>query len=171
MAVVEPVLRSFGLASDPSCWIVWGDDPSIRWTIIVPASAGLVTCVVRVNVPGEGPRVSAKLARWNRVQTGELAAETSAGHRLVTFQVEGLVLRGADADADRIAALALAIYDSMDGRPLTDLEGGSRAKRSGGRTEAKGQSSRPTGRAPGKTAAARSGTKSTSVGRRADTTR
>ena len=117
MAVIEPVLATFGLERDPDCWIVWGDDPGIRWTLVAVAPAGLVSCHVRVNVPGDGPRASAKLTRWHRVQVGELAVETQGGHRLVTFQVENVVMRGADADADGIGRFALTVFDGIDGRP------------------------------------------------------
>lgn len=120
MAVVQPVLSTFGLSDDPECWVVWGDDAQLRWTLLAPSTAGLVSCHVRVNVPGEGPRASAKLTRWNRVQVGELAVETHGGHRIVTFQVESIVLRGADADADRIGDLAMVIFGAMDGRPLPE---------------------------------------------------
>ncbi|HET7726489.1 MAG TPA: hypothetical protein VFK54_04105 [Candidatus Limnocylindrales bacterium] len=120
LGVVEPVLATFGLERDPECWIVWGDDPGIRWTLVAAAPAGLVTCHVRVNVPGEGPRASAKLTRWPRVQVGELAVETQGGHRLVTFQVENVVMRGADAEADGIGRFALTVFDGIDGRPLPE---------------------------------------------------
>jgi hypothetical protein len=118
LAVVEPVIVALGTEADPSCWIVWGDDPSVRYLILVPTASGLVEASVRVNVPQEGPRVSAKLVRWNRVQLGELAIETAGGHRLLTFQVEGQVLHGTDADADAIAGFALGLYAAMDGRAM-----------------------------------------------------
>lgn len=121
LAVVEPILTAMGAEVDPSCWVVWGDDPAIRYTILVPTPSGLVTCVVRVNIPGEGPRASAKLVRWNRVQLGELAVETQAGHRVTTFQVEQQVLRGADAVAERIAGFAMALFAAVDGRPIPDV--------------------------------------------------
>jgi len=120
MAVVEPVLATFGLERDPECWIVWGDDPGVRWTLLAAAPGGLVSCHVRVNVPGEGPRASAKLTRWNRVQVGELAVETQGGHRLVTFQVESVVMRGADAEADGIGRFAMVVFAGIDGRPLPE---------------------------------------------------
>ena len=114
--VVDPVITAFGVGDDPDGWIAWGEEPGQRYTILVPTDAGLVTCYVRVNVPGEGPRAAAKLLRWNRVQLGELAIETQGAHRLLSFQVEQLVLRGADADADRIAAFAMDLFDAVDGR-------------------------------------------------------
>jgi hypothetical protein len=67
-------------------------------------------------VPGEGPRASGKIVRWNRVQLGELAVEIQAGHRLVTFQIETQALNGADATADAIAAFAQALFAAVDGR-------------------------------------------------------
>lgn len=116
-ALVDPVLGSLGADDDPHCWIVWGEEPGTRHTILVPTTAGLISCFVRVNVAGEGPRASAKLIRWSRVQTSELAIETSGSHRLLSFQIEGHVLGGPDDVADRIAAFALDTFAAMDGRP------------------------------------------------------
>ena len=123
LAVIEPVLAALGADKDPSCWVAWGDDPSIRYAILVPTASGLVSCSVRVNIAGEGPRAGAKLIRWNRVQLGELSVETQAGHRVATFQVEQLVLRGADAAAGRIAEFALALFAAVDGRPIPSFDG------------------------------------------------
>ena len=117
MDVVESALTSLGAGPDPSCWIAWGDDPAVRYTVLVPTAAGLLAVHVRVNVPGEGPRAAGKLVRWSRVQTGELAIEMAGVHRLLSFQVEGQVLRGSDIDADAIAAFALELFAAMDGRP------------------------------------------------------
>lgn len=119
IAVIEPVLTALGAAPDPACWVAWGDDPGTRYMILVPTVVGLAEVHVRVNVPQEGPRVSGKLVRWNRVQVGELAIEMAGGHRLLTFQVESQVLRGSDADADAIASFALGLFAAIDGRTLT----------------------------------------------------
>ena len=117
--VVEPVLASLGATPDPTCWIVWGDDPGVRYAMLVPTEAGLLQVLVRVNVPQEGPRASGKVIRWSRVQVGELALEMANGHRLVGFQVESHVLRGADDDGDAIASFALELFARIDGRPFT----------------------------------------------------
>lgn len=117
-AVVDPVLVAFGAEEDPHCWVAWGDEPGTRFTILVPTDPGLITCFVRVNVPMEGPRASAKLIRWNRVAIGELGVETQAGHRILSFQVEQNVLRGVDGEADLVAAFALRVIAAIDGRPL-----------------------------------------------------
>ena len=109
-------LVMLGAEPDPDCWIVWGDDPAVRWTILAPAAAGLVVVNVRVNVPGEGPRSAGKLVRWHRVQVGELSAEVQGGHRLLTFQVESQHLHGADGEADAVAAFVETVFAAMDGR-------------------------------------------------------
>jgi hypothetical protein len=96
--------------------VIWGDDPHARYLIFVPTASGLVQMNVRVSVPGEGPRASAKLIRWSRVQLGELATEIQAGHRLATFQIEAQVVKGADDDADAIGAFALELFAAIDGR-------------------------------------------------------
>jgi hypothetical protein len=120
LAVIEPVLLAFGANRDADCWVAWGDEPAVRYSILVPVAAGLIVCHVRVNLPKEGPRAAAKLVRWNRVQLGELGVETQAGHRLLSFQVEGHVLRGVDAEADAIAGFALILMAATDGRPLPE---------------------------------------------------
>jgi hypothetical protein len=112
------VLLAFGAEEDPHCWVAWGDEPGTRFMVLVPTDPGLITCFVRVNVPMEGPRASAKLIRWNRVAIGELGVETQAGHRILSFQIEQNVLRGVDVEADRVAAFALRVIAAIDGRPL-----------------------------------------------------
>lgn len=117
--VLDPAraaLELLGAERDPECWIVWGDDPSVRWMLLAPAAAGLVQVNVRVNVPGEGPRSAGKLIRWHRVQVGELSVEIQGGHRLLTFQVESALLHGADAEADAVAAFVDRLFAAMDGR-------------------------------------------------------
>ncbi len=118
VAVIEPVLETLGTGPDPVCWVIWGDDPAVRYSILAPTPAGLVVGHVRVNVPQEGPRAGGKLVRWSRVQTGELGVEMADGHRLLSFQVEGQILRGTDDDAAAIAAFALDLFAMMDGRPV-----------------------------------------------------
>ena len=122
-ATVEPVLVGLGAVADPPCWIVWGDDPLTRYTILALADVGVVTCHVRVNVPQEGPRASGKLTRWGRVQVGELSVEHQGGHSLTSFQVENQLLRGVDADGDAITAFALDLFAGLDGRPLPSSRG------------------------------------------------
>jgi hypothetical protein len=117
--VLEPAraaLELLGAQRDPECWIVWGDDPLVRWMLLAPAPAGLVQVNVRVNVPGEGPRAAGKLIRWHRVQVGELSVEIQGGHRLLTFQVESALLHGADEEADAVAAFVDRLFVAMDGR-------------------------------------------------------
>jgi hypothetical protein len=121
-AVVDPILVAFGAQHDPHCWVAWGEEPASRYSILVPTDAGLVVCFVRVNVPGEGPRASTKLIRWNRVSVGELGLETQSGHRLLSFQVEGTILRGVDAEADRVAAFALRLIAAIDGRATQAID-------------------------------------------------
>ena len=116
--VVDPVLRALGAEPDPHCWVAWGEEPAVRYTIFVPTAVGLIACYVRVNVSGEGPRATAKLIRWSRVQLGELSIETQAEHRLISFQVEQHVLHGGDEKADRIARFALELFAAVDGRVL-----------------------------------------------------
>jgi len=62
-AVVDPVLLALGSGPDPHCWVAWGEEPANRFTVFVPTEPGLITCFVRVIVPGEGPRATTKLVR------------------------------------------------------------------------------------------------------------
>jgi hypothetical protein len=116
LAVVEQALTALGADADPECWVVWGDDPRVRYLLLAPTPSGLVQVNVRVAVPGEGPRASGKVVRWSRLQLGELAVEIQGGHRLVTFQVENIVVNGADAAADAISVFAEALFAAADGR-------------------------------------------------------
>ncbi len=130
-AAVQSVLSVLGAGPDPECWIAWGDDPAVRYVVLVPTQAGLVSVSVRVNVPGEGPRAAGKVTRWPRVQIGELAIETQAQHRILSFQLEGQVLRGVDAEADAIAAFVLTVFAAQDGRPVPVSPKPRRAARAG----------------------------------------
>jgi hypothetical protein len=155
-AVVEPVLVTMGAGPDPSCWVAWGEEPGMRYTILVPTEPGLIVAFVRVIVPGEGPRASAKLVRWNRVQVGELGVETQAGHRLLSFQVEGVVLRGVDDEADQVAAFALRLIAAIDGRPLpAEPEATAAARPRSSGTKAASATPRPVKAAPSTAAPAR----------------
>ena len=148
-AVVDGVIGALGAEPDPHCWVAWGQDPAIKYTILIPTVLGLITSFVRVNVPGEGPRATTKLIRWSRVAIGDLAIETQAGHRLLSFQVEQQVLRGADEEADRVAAFALRVIAGVEGRSIP--AGVERPGRSaGGRKPVGGKAaSRPAAGKPG----------------------
>jgi hypothetical protein len=146
-AVVDPVVTALGADPDPWAWIAWGDEPAVRFTILAPVPAGLIVAIVRVNVPGEGPRVSAKLVRWPRVQVGDLSIETSAGHRLLSIQVEGIVLKGVDDEATRIAQFVQVVFAGADNRPWPSLEDPApAARRSGGNASAAKKVAAPRGR-------------------------
>jgi hypothetical protein len=148
MAVIDPVLTSLGAEPDPSAWIVWGEDPGVRYVMLVPTEAGLLQVLVRVNVPGEGPRASAKVIRWTRLQVGELGLEMVSGHRLLGFQVESHILRGTDDDGDAMAAFALEVFARIDGRPFTPrtVKSGRSAKAgAGSSTVAKSAARKPAG--------------------------
>ena len=124
LAVVEPVMGALGVPPDADIWVVWGDEPQVRWTVLAPTPAGLVAMSARVNVPQEGPRAAGKLTRWPRVQVGDLAVEMQGRHRVVATTVEGQVLRGVDEAADRIARFVAAIYAAIDGRDVGSTRGG-----------------------------------------------
>ncbi len=126
-AVLEPVLGALGAGPDPELWVVWGEDPGTRYTMLLPITAGLGVVNVRVSVPGEGPRASGRLVRWSRLQFGELDVEAQAGHLLASIQVEGLVLRGVDAAAGQMAAFVRTVMAGADGRPLPGASRGKRA--------------------------------------------
>jgi len=147
LAVIDPVLASLGAEPDPSAWIVWGEDPGVRYVMLVPTDAGLLQVLVRVNVPGEGPRASAKVIRWARLQVGELGLEMVSGHRLLGFQVESHILRGTDDDGDAMASFALELFARIDGRPFTPraVKRGRSAKAGGGSTAVAKSARKPAG--------------------------
>jgi len=160
-AVVDPALLGFGAEPDPHCWVAWGDEPTVRYAIFVPTDPGLIHCFIRM-IPGEGPRATTKLIRWNRVAIGELAAESQGGRRLLSYQIEGQVLRGIDAEADRIAAFALRVIAAIDGRPLPPFEetgrrraAAARARAAAGRSTAKAAATKSSTRSPTAKAPAR----------------
>jgi hypothetical protein len=160
-AVVDPVLLSLGADADPHCWVAWGEEPNNRYTIFAPTDPGLIASFVRVNVAGEGPRATTKLVRWNKVVIGELAVETQAGHRMLSFQLESQVLRGVDTEADRAAAFALRVIAAIDGRPLPPVaESGGRPKPSA-TTAANRGSAKPPATKPAATKPARPTSRST----------
>jgi hypothetical protein len=153
VAVLEEAIGALSVDLDPECWVAWGDDPQTRYLVLIGTPAGLVQVNVRVNMPGEGPRAGAKLVRWNRVQLGEFGVEIQGGHRLVTFQVEGQVLTGADVQADRIGAFAQSIFAAVDGRPAPAASATKRRTTSRPTTKTGTRTAKPA-----TTAAARSGT-------------
>jgi len=115
--LLDDILQVFGIGDDPECWVAWGEDPAVRWTLLVPTAGGLVVGHVRVGGPQLGPRVSAKLVRWKRVELGEFAVETTeTGHLLVTGSVERVVLRGLDAEARSIGRFLSIVFAAEDGR-------------------------------------------------------
>ena len=114
LAVVTPALVALGAEQDPEGWLAWGDDPAIRWLFLTPTPAGLVTCSVRVNVTGEGPRASAKVTRWPRVQVGELSVESARRPPggLVPDREPGPARERRRGEA--ITAFAIAVFRSID---------------------------------------------------------
>jgi hypothetical protein len=148
--VVDAVINALGAEPDPHCWVAWGEEPAHRYTIFIPTGPGLIASFVRVNVPGEGPRATTKIIRWSRVAIGELMVETQAGHRLLSFQLEQQVLRGADDEADRVAAFALRVIAAVDGRAIPpEIE---RSGRSSARAR-KSLAGKPAAKQAGKTGA------------------
>ena len=117
LAVAEAALATLGAMPDSDCWVTWGDDPGVRWSLLAPTPAGLATVHVRVNVPQEGPRAAGKLVRWSRVQLGEIAVEVQGTHRVISATLEGAFLRGVDASADVVAAFLQVVCAAIDGRP------------------------------------------------------
>jgi len=129
-----PAMAVLGVDVDPVAHIVWGDDPDHRYLMLVASQAGLIVVHVRVNVPQEGPRASAKLVRWSRVQVGELSVEAHHGHRHVTSQIENTVLQGTDDEADQIGGFVGHVLACIDGRAPADAD----ARSAAGRRQPKG---------------------------------
>ena len=117
LAVAEATLATLGATPDPHCWVAWGEDPGVRWVLLAATPAGLVTVHVRVIVLLEGPRAAGKLIRWPRVQLGDVQVEVQGVHRIISATVEGVILRGVDAEADAVGAFLQGVFAAIDGRP------------------------------------------------------
>jgi hypothetical protein len=115
LAVLVPVLADLGTEEDPECWVAWGEDPAFRYSILAATAIGLVSVNVRV---AEGSRAAGKLVRWPKVQVGELSVESIGGHRGVSVQVEGQVLKGVDEEAASICEYVRGILAAIDGRTV-----------------------------------------------------
>jgi hypothetical protein len=156
-AVVDAVIEALGAERDPHCWVVLDEEPAIRYTVFVPTEPGLIAAFVRVNVSGEGPRAMTKMIPWSRVSIGELTVETQAGHRLLSFQLEQQVLRGAD-EADQVAASAIRVIAAIDGRTIPpDVEGSKRSRSQPRRATAAKTPARPGKASPAGTTPVSSG--------------
>ena len=116
LAVLKPVLAALGADGDPACWVIWGEDPEFRYSIMAPTPAGLATVAVRLNGGGDGPRATGKLVRWAKLQVSELSVEASGGIRIVAVQVEGQVLKGMDEQADQVCEFVRGLLAGIDGR-------------------------------------------------------
>jgi hypothetical protein len=114
--VLKPVLADLGADGDPGCWVIWGEDPEFRYSIMAPTPAGLATIAVRLSGAGEGPRATGKLVRWAKLQVSELSVEASGGIRIVAVQVEGQVLKGMDEEAGKICEFVRGLLAGIDGR-------------------------------------------------------
>ena len=115
LAVLRRVLVDLGADADSECWVAWGEDSDQRYSILAPTVAGLITVTVRPSDPA-GPRATAKLVRWTKLSVTELGIEASGGHRLVGVQVESLVLKGMDEEADRICEFVRGLIAGIDDR-------------------------------------------------------
>jgi hypothetical protein len=116
LAVLMPVLADLGAYGDPACWVIWGEDPEFRYSVMAPTPAGLATIAVRLSGGEEGPRATGKLVRWAKLQVSELNVEASGSNRLVALQIEGQVLRGMDEEADQICEFVRGLLAGIDGR-------------------------------------------------------
>jgi hypothetical protein len=126
----EPALALLGEGMESDGYVAWGDDPDVHYSILVVGEAGLIIVVVRVNVPQEGPRASAKVIRWGRVSIGELAVDVQRGRRQATAQIESYILKGVDEDADLIGAFIGAVLTRIDGRvPAQRSKGGAASRK------------------------------------------
>jgi HAD superfamily hydrolase (TIGR01509 family) len=110
---VDPILASVGAGTDPHCWVAWGEEPGIRHTILVPTDP-VSSPASSASCPAKG-RGHGEARPLEPVSIGDLAIEAQGGHRLVSFQAEQQVLRGVDAEADRVAAFALRVIAAIDG--------------------------------------------------------
>jgi hypothetical protein len=116
MAVVEPLLVDLGASADPESWVVWGEEPGMKYSILAPSLGGLITVVVRPLGSQDGPRAVAKLIRWSKLAVSELNIDSTGGHRIVAVQVESHVLKGVDEEADHICEFVRDLIAGIENR-------------------------------------------------------
>jgi len=116
VSILVPALADLGAEPNPECWVAWGEYPDLKYSILAPTPAGLIYVAIRMTTPIEGPRVTAKLIRWPKVAIGELSLESTSSYRMVAVQVEGLVIKGMDEEADRICTFVRGLIAGTDGR-------------------------------------------------------
>ena len=143
LAVVEPMLAMLGCEPDPDCWVAWGDDPGARYIGLrrrpTPASSR--------SMPGSTSRArgrapAASSIRWARAQVGDLAVEMQGGHRILSFTLEGQILRGTDESADAVAAF-VAGHPGRHRRPATSRRRAPAPNGGAARPRAAGRPGRP----------------------------
>jgi hypothetical protein len=116
LAVLRTVLLDLGAEADPECWVAWGEDPESRYSVLAPATAGVIYVAVRLGGSVDGPRATARLIRWPKLTVSELSVDATGDHRIVAVQVESLVLKGADEEADRICEFVRGLIAGIDNR-------------------------------------------------------
>ena len=123
MALVERLLSDLGVGPDTDCWVIWGEDPGTRYTILAPSLAGMASLIVRSMGLPDGPRGNGKLTRWSKLNVSELAIESAAGHRVVAIQVDSFVLKGTDEEADAICDFVRVLLAGLENRsePLAPM--------------------------------------------------
>ena len=93
-----------------------GDDPEVRYSVLAPTIAGLIAVAVRLLDSDGNARANGKLIRWPKLLVSELAIEASGGRRMVGVQVENIVLKGIDAEADRVCEFVRTLIAGIDDR-------------------------------------------------------
>jgi hypothetical protein len=116
LAVIRTLVVDMGAEADPECWVVWGEDSESRYSVLVPALAGVISVAVRLSGTDEGTRATARLIRWPKLTISELSVEAAGGHRIVAVQVESYVLKGTDDHADRICEFVRGLIATIDNR-------------------------------------------------------
>ena len=117
MAVLGFLLSDFGADPDPECHLVWGDHPDLRYSVLVPVAAGLVSIAVRT----QDARATARLIRWPKLAIGEFSVEATGERRVVAVQVESYVLKGSDAEADLVAEFVRGLVLRADNLATTPV--------------------------------------------------
>lgn len=116
MALVESLYADLGVGEETDCWVLWGEDPAMRYTILAPSLAGLAIVSVRPTGSADGPRGNGKLVRWSKLSVSELTIESAGGHRIVAIQIESNVLKGVDDEADRICDFVRIVLAGLENR-------------------------------------------------------
>jgi len=116
LAVIRTLVVDMGAEADPECWVVWGEDSESRYSVLVPALAGVISVAVRLSGTDEGPRANGQADSLAQAddQRAQRRGRRRASHR--GRAVESYVLKARTIIADRICEFVRGLIATIDNR-------------------------------------------------------